>query len=283
MAHEIIDAHTHILPEEFRARRAEFAERDRTFGALFGGGDARTAGAEDLVASMDAAGIAKSVALGYGWTDAATARLSNNYLAESADAHRGRLIPFCSVNPLWGADALDEMRRCRELGAAGVGELHPDTQGLLDAPLEQLAPFMDCARDLEMPILMHASEPVGHAYPGKGTATPDILMTLVAAYPRNRFIFAHFGGGLPFYGLMPEVRQALSNCRFDSAAFPLLYDSAAFDLAARALGAEAVLFASDYPLIKQQRALSEMERADLPPQARERILGRNAAEWLGLD
>lgn len=283
MASETIDAHTHILPDEFRTRFGEFLERDRTFGALFGGGQPRTASAEQLIASMDAAGIAKSIVLGYGWTDAEMARLSNDYLAAAAEEHAGRLVPFCSANPLWGTAALDELRRCREQGARGVGELHPDSQGLLEAPFEQLAAFMDCARELDMPVLMHASEPVGHSYPGKGTATPDVLMSLVSAFPRNKFIFAHFGGGLPFYGLMPEVKAALANCRFDSAAFPLLYDAAAFELVAKALGQQAILFASDYPLIKQERALAEFGEAALTAAARDAVLGRNAAALLELD
>ena len=42
------------------------------------------------------------------------------------------------------------------------------------------------------------------------------------------------GGGLPFYALMPEVKTALRNVHFDSAAFPYLYQPEVFDVAARA-------------------------------------------------
>ena len=42
-------------------------------------------------------------------------------------------------------------------------------------------------------------------------------------------IAAHWGGGLPFYALMPEVRDALQNVWFDTAAGHLLYDRRSID------------------------------------------------------
>ena len=133
-----------------------------------------------------------------------------------------------------------------------------------------------------MPVLVHASEPVGHGYPGKGAVTPELLMALVNAYPNNKFIFSHFGGGLPFYALMPEVKTALRNVYFDSAAFPYLYRPEVFDVAARAVGAEKLLFASDFPVVTQQRALNEFEQAGLSSEQSRLIRGSNAAKLLEL-
>ena len=174
------------------------------------------------------------------------------------------------------------MRRCHDAGARGLGELHPDTQGIIDADMASLAPVFDAAKELRMPILMHASEPVGHGYPGKGTVTPDLLMALVNAYPNNTFIFSHFGGGLPFYGLMPEVKLALKNVYFDSAASSLLYTPEVFDVATRAVGAEKIMFASDFPLVTQKRALDEFEQAGLGPERSRLVRGTNATQLLGL-
>lgn len=229
---------------------------------------------------MDAAGIDKSVCAGFGWTDPAVAGISNNYNLKAARSHPDRLIAFCSVNPLWGQDAVDEVRRCHDAGAKGIGELHPDTQGILDADLAALAPVFDTAKELEMPITMHASEPVGHGYPGKGTVSPELLMALVNAFPNNTFIFSHFGGGLPFYGLMPEVMAALKNVYFDSAAYPFLYRPEVFDVVVRAIGAEKILFASDFPLVSQQRALDEFGESGLTADQARLILGVNAASVL---
>ncbi len=277
----VVDSHVHILPDEFRSGRDHFLKSDATFRALFNDPKAKTASAEDLIREMDEAGVNASVALGYGWTDPAAARAANDYALESARRYPGRIIPFCSVNPLWGADAVAELERCAGNGARGVGELHPDSQGYADADMASLAPLIDAASAHGMPVLMHASEPVGHGYPGKGTVTPDMLMTLVRAFPRATFIFAHFGGGLPFYSLMPEVRRSLANVYFDSAAYPLLYEDSVFEVSTTSAGADRVLFGSDFPLVSQARALKGLHQAGLSAEAADAVLGGNAVRLFG--
>jgi predicted TIM-barrel fold metal-dependent hydrolase len=277
-----LDTCTHVLPEAFAVNRERISRADRTFRGLFADPKAKLAQTEDLIASMDESGVDVSVCAGFGWTDPKIARESNDYNLEAARLHPDRLVAFCSVNPLWGEDAVAEVRRCHEAGAIGIGELHPDTQGIIDADLAALAPVLDTAKELGMPTLIHASEPVGHGYPGKGTVTPELLMALVIAFPNNTFIFSHFGGGLPFYGLMPEVRSALKNVYFDSAAFPFLYRPEVFDVAARAIGAEKILFASDFPLVSQSRALDEFGQSGLSNEDSLLVKGANASKLLNL-
>ena len=277
-----IDTCTHILPEAFVSERERVSRADRTFRSLFADPKATSVQTKNLIASMDDAGVDVSVCAGFGWTDPEIARESNDYNLEAARSHPDRLVAFCSVNPLWGEDAVAEVRRCHEAGAKGIGELHPDTQGILDADLAALAPVLDTAKELEMPVLIHASEPVGHGYPGKGTVTPELLMALVNAFPNNTFTFSHFGGGLPFYGLMPEVKSALKNVYFDSAAFPFLYRPEVFDVVARAIGSEKILFASDFPLVTQRRALAEFSGSGLDAEQSQQVRGANAARLLNL-
>ena len=270
------------MPPQFSHDRDSIFRLDRTFRSLFADPKAKLADAQNLIASMEKSGIDVSVCAGFGWTDPGVARESNNYNLEMSRLHPKRLIPFCSVNPLWGQEAVNEIQRCYEAGAKGIGELHPDTQGILDADLSVLAPVLDIARQLDIPVLIHASEPVGHGYPGKGTVTPELLMALVKAYPDNKLIFGHFGGGLPFYGLMNEVRSALSNVYFDSAAFPFLYRPEIFEVVARAIGSEKILFASDFPLVSQERSLKEFKAAKMTDEQSRKILRDNAAQLLNI-
>jgi len=272
----VIDSHTHILPDEFRVDRERWLAADRTFGTLFASPKARMASAEDLVREMDAAGVDMAVTAGYGWTSLDAARLSNDYALDAAGRHPGRIIPLCSVSPLWGSDALKEIERCAAGGARGIGELHPDTQGFLDSELGSLAPVMDCARSLGLPVLCHASEPVGHAYTGKGTVTPDLVEALVTAFPANTFIFAHLGGGLPFYALMPEVARLIERCYFDTAAWPLLYESRVFEVVTRAAGGDKILFGSDFPIVPMATALAGL--AGLEVTASRQVRGSNSAQ-----
>ena len=220
-----IDSHCHIFPAEFQQRRAELAKRDSTFADLFYSGKARMATAESLIEAMDRDGIDRAVVMGPGWTDPGLARESNDYLIDSVAGHPARLTGLCSVDPCWGKSSLEEVQRCAAAGLAGIGELHSDTQGFDLADKDILAPLMGLARDLSWPVLVHCSEPVGHAYPGKGTATPEKAYRFIENFPGNRIICAHWGGGLPFYGLMPEVFSALENVCFDTAATPFLYRS----------------------------------------------------------
>lgn len=151
-----------------------------------------------------------------------------------------------------------EVSRCIKSGALGIGELHPDTQSINLDQFEELNSLMMMIENFGVPVLIHASEPVGHVYPGKGTATPQKLMNLVSTYPNITFIFAHWGGGLPFYGLMPEVKIQLRNIFFDTAATTLLYNQKIFSIIPDILGAEQVLFGSDYPLVDPKHVLRQL-------------------------
>ena len=278
----IVDFHTHILPDDFRHDREAVRAADLTFGELFCDPRSRTASADDLIAEMDRSGVDRAVALGYGWTDPGVAKLANDYALASAAKYPERIVPFCSVNPLWGAEAITEVERCAEAGARGIGELHADTQGFDPADERMLRPLMATAEALGLIVLVHAAEPVGHEYPGRGTTSPDILMAMVHGFPDTRFVLAHWGGGLAFYSLMPGVRESLRNAYFDSAASPFLYDRRVFAVAALAAGASSLLFGSDYPLLSQRRVLRQAGGGTLSPDDEAAVLGGNAVRLLGL-
>ena len=172
--------------------------------------------------------------------------------------------------------------RGAKAGAKGIGELHPDTQGFDITDRADLAPLMDAARRLGLPVLVHASEPVGHGYPGKGETTPGRLYRFIQNFPDNTIICAHWGGGLPFYALMPEVPEVIKNVYFDMAASPFLYRPEVVSTVAGLVGAEKILFGSDFPLINPRRLLLQIEEAGIDEALEEAILGGNAARLLDL-
>ncbi|MBI4305670.1 MAG: amidohydrolase, partial [Chloroflexi bacterium] len=279
----IFDFHTHVLPDDFKNERSRFLRADPTFRALFSTPTARTASTTDLLAGMHEAGIDRAVILGYGWWDKGVARIANDYLLESAAKSNGRLVPFCSLNPRWGRGAVREAERCAAAGALGLGELHPDTQKIDISDADVMAPLMNAAEALGLIVTTHGSEPVGHSYPGKGTVTPERLFRLALHFPKVRFVFAHWGGGLPFYGLMPEVARAMRRVWFDSAATAFLYNPNVFRTVATAAGPDRILFGSDYPLISQQRAFRDACGASLSPKESEAMFSGNAVALLSGD
>ncbi|MCH7736569.1 MAG: amidohydrolase [Chloroflexi bacterium] len=278
----VIDAHCHILPPSFSDRRAEIAQRDATFAALLSEPNATIASAEDLLAAMDRDGVERAVVMGMGWTNHQVAVEANDYIIQSVADNPSRLTGFCSVNPAWGERAVTEARRCLAAGLAGIGELHADTQGFDITKVVAMAPVMELARSNQLPVLVHASEPVGHTYPGKGGTTPGKLFRFIQNFPGNVIICAHWGGGLPFYSLMPEVKESLKNVYFDSAASPFLYRPEVFATVTELAGAGKVLFASDYPLLEMSRPLEQARSAGLAPDVEAALLSGNAAKLLGL-
>ena len=220
------------------------------------------AAAEDLVRAMDQDGVDRSVAMGIGWTDQGLAREVNDYIIESARKYPERIIGFCSVNPAWGEAAAREVERCASAGIVGIGELHADTQRFDIADADTMRPLLEAANEYGLVITAHTSEPVGHLYQGKGRTTPDVTMRFIenaCAYPNVKIICAHWGGGLPFYALMPEVKDALQNVWFDTAASPFLYSPKVFSIVAELVGADKILLGSDFPLIRFSRIRRQVE------------------------
>lgn len=280
----VIDFHVHIFPPKIKEDRGPYLARDSGFRSLYQGPRARIATAEDLMASMDRAGVAVSVAQGFAWASQDLCRETNDYLLEAAARYPGRIIPFCTVQPLAREAALAEVRRCAQRlpGARGLGELRPEEQGYYQEAPEVLKPLAEAAQHLGLPLLLHASEPVGHAYPGKGRMTPEVLYRLALAYPEWPLVLAHLGGGLPFYAAMPEVRETLARAYVDTAAWPLLYRPEVFPALTSLFGPEKVLFGTDYPLLDQRRVLRQTRALPLPAAPLALILGGNAARLLGL-
>ena len=278
----VIDAHCHILPPSFRDRRVELANRDATFAALLSDSRAAIATVDDLLEAMDRAGIDRAIVMGMGWTNPDVATEVNDYIIRAVADNPNRLSGFCSVNPVWGEGAYTEAKRCISAGLSGIGELHADTQGFDITSVSDMAPIMELARADALPVLVHASEPVGHEYRGKGSITPDKLYRFIQNFPGNPIICAHWGGGLPFYSLMPEVKESLKLVYFDSAASPFLYLPEVFPAVKELAGAGKVLFASDYPLMDMSRPLKQARDMGFDLESEERLLSGNAAKLLRL-
>jgi hypothetical protein len=162
----------------------------------------------------------------------------------------------------------------------GLGELMPHGQGYKLSDVHMLTPIMEIVRQHNLLVLSHCSEPVGHLYPGKGDVSLQDIVAFLTAFPDIRFIAAHWGGGLPFYSLMPEIQRITTHVWYDTAATIYLYRNTIFPTVAKLVGADRILFASDYGLLRQKRIINHIKTSGLDAASLELVLGRNAQNLL---
>jgi uncharacterized protein len=279
----IIDFHTHIFPKDMRENRETYFQKEPEFKLLYDSHKSKLAGAGEIIGAMDHNGVDISVVFGFPWHQSKNFKQNNDYILEAVTRYPDRLIGFCCVDP-FHVDAATEAARCLSDGLCGIGELAFYESGFDEKTLAHLAPLMALSREKNTPVLIHTNEPVGHMYPGKAPVRLSQIYDLVRRFSKNRIVLAHWGGGIFFYNLMKkEVKESFANVYFDTAASPFLYDPWIYEIAVRIMGAEKILFGSDYPLLQPARYFNALLPLDLTQADRQKICGLNAAELLGVD
>ncbi|OGP89654.1 MAG: hypothetical protein A2157_09590 [Deltaproteobacteria bacterium RBG_16_47_11] len=277
----IIDCHTHIFPDEIRKDREPFCERDKGFSSIYKDSKTKVAGVEDLIASMDDSGVARSVICGFPWGLPDLCSFHNGYLMESVSRYPDRLIGFISLlfsDPDWSERELD--RGIRN-GVKGVGEIAFYHHEMTSQDINSMKPIFTRMEKQRIPLLLHTNERLGHSYPGKGMTPLERFFEIILSFPNLPIILAHWGGGLPFYELMPEVAKAMANVFYDTAASPFLYSKKIYAIVSEIVGARKILFGTDFPLLSPRRYYQELEGTGLSGEDLEKILGLNFLKLLG--
>lgn len=276
----IIDFHTHIfIPAVLNSRDSYFS--DPHFSLLYKDPKSRMVDHRALLEAMDAGGVDCAVAMGFPWVTEAHAREQNEYFSHVSADTGGRILPF-------GTIARDEknikerVKEVKALGLKGIGEAGFYDTGMGEEGEVYLRRLMEASTEEGLIVCLHVNEPVGHQYPGKYDPELSRVYKLVKDYPDVKIVLAHWGGGILFYELMKEVKEAFTNVYYDTAASPFLYDKKIYQLASEITGGERILFGSDFPLINFQRYRDEVEAAVPDREIRAKILGQNGAELLGL-
>ncbi len=281
-SHMIVDFHTHIFPSDIRMGKKSFFPNEPAFELLYQSNRSKMIGAKELIESMEQQGIDKSVVFGFPWRDSKLIQYHNNYVIDAVNNYPDRLIGLCCFDMSY-EDATRETLRCVEAGLSGVGELASYTKPIDRNLIEKLTPLMNLCAKMDLPILFHANEPVGHNYPGKAPDSLSGIYQIISSFPHNIIVLAHWGGGLFFYSLMKkEVKEKLTNVFFDTAASPFLYQKEIYGLARDLVGADKILFGSDFPLISPSRYFEELEQSGLNDHELSMLKGGNAARLLNL-
>ena len=274
----IIDTHTHIFPEKIRKNREKYFTDEPAFKKLYQSPKSRLIGAREMLAAMDDSQVDKAVVFGFPWKAPLHFKRHNDYISEVVSRYPQRFIGLGCFDPFSeGVDA--EARRCLQKGGlSGIGELAFYQSGIENSCLSRLEPVMEMCRNLDLPVMIHTNEPIGHSYPGKTPNTLAQIYQLIQTFPQNKIVLAHWGGGLFFFNLLKkEVKESLKNVYFDTAASPYLYDADVYRLAIERVGVAKILFGSDFPLLSPIRYFDEMKTAGLTQDEMQKICGLNAA------
>lgn len=274
--------HVHILSPDFIKDIKKNIERDAHFKLLHSNPKAKFATAEDVLMEMDKTGIDKSVIFGFSCLDMGMSKEANDYIIDVVKRYPDRFIGFAIVPPNH-PEMEKELIRCAEAGLKGVGEIIPDAVHVDISKQDEIGKFAAVCQKLKFPILMHANELIGHYYPGKGKMGPEQAYLFAVNNPENTIIYAHWGGGLFFYELMPEVRKNLKNVYYDNAASPYLYKPQVYEAARSAGVLDKVVLGSDFPLLSPARYYREWSKTNLTEEEKMKINGENAYKILFSD
>ncbi|MEA2764499.1 MAG: 6-methylsalicylate decarboxylase [Gemmatimonadaceae bacterium] len=179
-----------------------------------------------LLVELDAAGINKAVVLSVGYSFAderkkladpdQLTRKENDWTSGQVAAAGGRLIGFCSANPLRLA-ALEELERCLTLpGMRGI-KLHFGNGGISlrdPAHAARLVQVFALAERLHAPILVHMRARNGVDFGAEDARL--FLNTLIPAAPSIEIVVAHFGGAGPGYPAQTDEVMAVFGAAAES-------------------------------------------------------------------
>lgn len=213
--------------------------------------------AAELLRRMDAAGIEIAVARPMGAGLVVDHRAGNDLVLSAAPRIRG----LVSVNPWWGEKGLDELARCRDLGAVGLF-LDPLRQGFF--PTEPVARlFYERAAEYRWPIMFRTG-----AY-----IFADVLAVVEVArqFPSIDFI-AGFGGYADMWFEISAAIGSVPNLHLDAS---MLWSDGILEIISKH-GADRVLFGSAEPRSRYNVGLRTLERLELSGDVKEALFHQNA-------
>jgi len=273
-----IDCHVHVTPPDISANWEKYAQNEPYFSLISRSKVNKFASAEDVITMLDNNNFDKAVVFGFAFRDTGLCRYVNDYVIEKVKEFSKRLIGFAVTAA--GKDSEKEINRCFNAGLKGVGELFPQRQEFALENKKETETITEACKNMDIPLLLHANEGVGHFYPGKTDISLKQLETFVINNPELKIIFAHFAGGLLFYETMKEIKKNFTNVYYDISGAPFLYDYRIYNMI-KALGiCDRILFGSDFPILSPSRYFGDFEKSGLSGEETQNILCENAKRIL---
>ena len=233
-----------------------------------------------IIEDMDDAGIDKAciVAMDLS-THYGVELVTNEDVAKMASKYPDRLIPFASVDPSMGRLAVDRLvHAVEDLGCRGL-KLVPPVQHF-DFSDPRHHPLWQTALDLDIVVWTHTAHQKSHPDSDARLGHPMLIEPVTLRFPDLKIVLGHCGFPWPWEAWSLVARRP--NVYLDISAYPNLYNHLPWDAYSKSDVEDKVLFATDYPLFGFKETLEALDRVDISPGFRTRILGENAMALLRL-
>ena len=258
------DVHAHVFPHAIAAKAVTALEN--YYGYRWHG----TAEIDDLVSSLRDAGVGRCVIFSSA-TKPEQVRNVNDFIAGASAQYPELFVGFGTMHPDY-PDIPGETERIRQLGLKGI-KFHPDFQKFhIDDP--KALKMYECAGS-DLVMLFH----VGDAH--VDYSAPERLARVLELFPEAKIIAAHMGG----YSCWGQGEKFLvgKNVYLDisSTVSTGKISYAEIDRLIKLHGVDKILFASDYPAVRHDRAIFDFFQLDLTSEEREKVSHLNAEKLLG--
>lgn len=236
-------------------------------------------------------------------------RFLNDHLAEVVERYPQKFIGLGTV-PMQNSDiAIKELERFKKIGLVGI-QIGSNVNDInLNEP--QFFPIYEAAQELGLAIFVHPWNMMGtkqmtkYWLPwlvGMPAETNRAICCMIFGgifekFPRLRFAFAHGGGSFPAnvgriergFEVRPDLtaidnhvnpRKYLGHFYVDS----LIHDEKFLQYVIDLLGEDKVCLGTDYPFpLGEEIPGEEIERLKLKKKSKDKLLYKNALDWLKLD
>jgi predicted TIM-barrel fold metal-dependent hydrolase len=205
--------------------------------------------------------------------DSETALRRNEWLAREISRHKGKFIGFGVLYPIDLDGALRGLEHAIvKLGLKGI-KVHPLAQKFRIDDQKFLCLAKEISK-LNVPLVIHVDmrEP-GREAQGENTewAKPEYLLDLLPIYNSPKVIAAHMGGIC-----IEDIRK--SKITFQTTGV----SKETIEYACGTVGAERVLFGSDFPSFAVKEEIQKVQEANLTAKQRESIFSGNVKRLLSI-
>jgi predicted TIM-barrel fold metal-dependent hydrolase len=222
----------------------------------------------EFVRYLDRCGVRRGV-ISSSWSNTAQTpddyRNGNREVAKYVDRYKGRFRGSCVVTPFRIDEALREIEDChKKHGFVWLGEFcNYMTHYRYDTP--EWAQIMQLATKLNCVVQIHT--------------TTEEMQYLADNFPDTTIVFPHFGRTLEDIKARIAIVAKHKNAHIDISGSGI-ERVGILELAVKEIGADRVLYGSDFTINEPAGAIERVRNAFLTPEDREKILFRNVERLL---